>query len=753
MKSPIKRFKSWAKRKTVYDWVCISVVLITFIIVSVASFDSWPRLWQSAVYLWRCVSFYFVRVFTPREIEVAAPIYPILNGEGAADIISEMPTSYAEYVYLFRTWALSLINYDVFLSYFGKVLIFTLDIAQFVSYLPMILIFLFIFRKSTLSPDKDEEKGGETKALRRFRRVEEKLIMPARQWLGGLFTFLRKKENKRYIVSLFLVMAFGTDLLAAAVEIVSWYIYFVLSFNMQSFNVPMTTVLYAILPIIFALKTAGTVIVLFLIFLLLRHLDAIGILKNQQASNEEVLEVCGVAEMNMGPPRSGKTDSMSSKTIDGEKNFRNKYFDIIKEATIYFPEFPWDNLESWLVDKIQNHVLVNKAQVKNAIRKKWYDDFAQNFIDNVLKKPSSPDDWWGYNLRVYPSKRFDSAKFILLEDMVQAYGQAFFMYYCPKPLSIANYSIKYDFERKAGFFPLYNHDYFKLDLRDLSRTKYATNVNFDARRILVKKNPSHSEYWYINDGVVETYTEWDKERGNKDDHQGQKKMEMSANQINDGFNKSVKLAAHENTINAKTFAFIQTDTQREMSVNADYRDVNETKMTIKRKSKIMVALPFFDLEKAFYEWVMKKWAKRHFEYRNKRKIRSLPDYLETLVLTAITRYYFGLVVKYGYVSIDFTTERGGNSEMSGDRVLGQYYIIFLKMRAKTYNTAAYEELFDKNRLTATKGFYDAPMFKSYTASADELSQQESYFMDELFQNITGGYASGGNDWPPPAKND
>ena len=162
---------------------------------------------------------------------------------------------------------------------------------------------------------------------------------------------------------------------------------------------------------------------------------------------------------------------------------------------------------------------------------------------------------------------------------------------------------------------------------------------------------SEEDNRFIMDGQIEFVTEGDKERGNKDDHAGQSRDDYDANQLNDGYNTSLKLTRHEFRIDSTNFSYYITDLQRQNSINADIRETAEARWEINDRSDLQVTLRSFHWAYIFYNIIMNFFDDYYYTFRAKRKDKTLYNYLLLKVVSRFSNRYNRLIKLYGYETI------------------------------------------------------------------------------------------------------
>lgn len=669
----------------------------------------YPRIWRSVTYFGESIANLFRFGDNIRHLEP-----PNLDLKGY-----NLPFSFKSLLYDFKMISISLFNKDFALNYSISVIDLVIRILKFIIYIPLIVLIIYFLTKIILKEGKEED-DQESKALVKYKNFELKVIAPIKQWFKDFKNFLNHFYYYKVIYIVFFLILFR--IIPLTIDLFSTYLFILKTFNFEIIFKLLTSITIDILVILLTYNKLLLLIIGIWIAAKIRHHYGRKKLEKMQKVNEKAAADLAVATLVTGPIGSGKTMMMTSMAIDIEMQFRFQAFEIIKKYHHMFPKFPFDKFENSLITGFESGKIVNRAQIKTFIN----DMFAQ-FIAN----PGS-DSLWGYDYSQYPLIYHNGIRYIELPEALEAYGQAFYLYWAEKPLSFSNYSIRHQYER-SGYFPAYDYDYINSPKDLVYEGQFSSIANFDSRRILTHVNPYDTTKWYQMDGQVESYTEIDKERGNRDDHIGLDRRSTDANQRNDGFNKSIKVTRHEFTIDGRPFTKILFDSQREYSVNADLRESCEDRIRIKQRTDVKTTLPFLWVDYLICEPLVSKFEDYYYTFRSKRKDKTLYNYLLSKLVMPFYRHFTRLVNLYGYQQVHYRQEVGATAEESGKKSDKLYYFILQKMYADRYSTDCYSAFFDSERIKATSGFLNAPQYETTKASVDELSEQDSYWIDELKQ--------------------
>ncbi|MFA5485828.1 MAG: hypothetical protein WC275_01890 [Bacilli bacterium] len=638
-----------------------------------------------------------------------------------------IPKSISELIYSLRVFSVLLFNEDYFIISSFDLVNFLINTLKFIVWLPFLVVLIILIKAIVIRED-GSTIYEETKALTNYKKLELKYIIPIKNYFESWRIYLKYEARFTKLLFIILILIFyriGT----LAFDLMAWYLYFIRSFDFSSIVPLLTNALIEVLIFTIEYNLIYKIIPVVILIRFLRHKRARDIMSRMQYHNEEVAKSNGIITMFFGPPGIGKTKMNTSVSMDTEKMLRNQAYDIMKKYQTMFPDFSWARLRTYIDNGIKDRLFVNRAQLKAHLETKFFNAFDENVDDHIRTEFYNIFKYDLYNRKVV---HFDGIKYIDLFKAMSTYAESFFLYNSSKPLSFGNYSIRYQYTR-FGKFPVYNYDYINADKEQFIFDNNSHIINYNSRRLfeIVGDNNNSDEYRYIMDGHVEHNTEISSERGNRNDHKGQSKDDYGANQVNDGYNTSLKLSRHEYSIDGKPFVRVTYDLQRLGSLNLDLVETAETFIEIKGIAKVDVVLPSFEIDYLICNFVKERHERYMEEFLVRRNTGTLYNYLLDKIVAKFNHHWSKIKNMYGYEILEYVNK--SNSTMLSTELLGRnaYYILNQKMYADTYATDAYKEYFNSERLKATKGMYDAVQYETYTASVEELDQQNSFMINNL----------------------
>ena len=614
-----------------------------------------------------------------------------------------------------RLWA-TMDNFTGYLSFLGN-LLFTLCKAAIII-IPFVLIVYAWLKRYMNKENNDYDK--DSKPLKACKWLIAHTYSPVKYWLAGLWAFV--KEHKAYIIAWCCIWAFNFNAVAIVLEFLAYYFYFMVSFDVASIyrqvyklfldlSVPFTAIpvwLWVIIGLVLLDKFRKKIA-----YMRLNHYE----MRNRGFINARpiVYMVCGT----MGKK---KTTTITDMALSQEVMFRDKAFEKILENDLKFPFFPWINLENELRRAMEYHEVYNLATVRLFVAKKaarW-------------KKTQTRERLFNYDYERYGLEYDDKLKVVDVWEIVEIYAQLYFIYIIQSSLLIANYSVRVDgVLADLGNFPMWNTDFFKRDSRLLeSYSRHAHILDFDSLRLgrkVIENNVNANNFEF---GVV-IITEVGKERGNSLELSEKKKKDETTNQKNDLFNSWLKMVRHSATVDNFPFVRVITDEQRPESWGADARDLCEI-VHIRESGETRLAMPFFSLAELLYSWLFGKFAGLYYQYRFVRSDNTLSMFLLKAITAKINHYYTRIYNRFGYCRLRVQVESG---TQDGQLDENKYYIMSKKIYSKRFSTDCFSDFFTEKALRSPVGIDDLAEYVTEKATFTELSEQNSYFINDLLSGM------------------
>ena len=486
----------------------------------------------------------------------------------------------------------------------------------------------------------------------------------------------------------------------------------------------------------------GWIIVAVIAFDKFRKKIAYATLNHYEMKNRGFINARPIVYMVCGTMGKKKTTAITDMALSQEAMLRDKAFEKILENDLKFPNFPWVNLENAIKREMGRHTVYNLATVRKYIRhlsacfytarksKSVYKSIKRHLKKRYNLRYDSL--CFGYDYERYGVTYDDKLKITDIWETAETYAQLYFIYVIQSSLIISNYSVRTDgVLSDIGNFPLWNEDFFRRDSRFAeSYSRHAHIVDFDSLRLgrkVIEENINADSFEF---GVV-VITEVGKERGNSIELSEKKKKDETTNQKNDLFNSWLKMVRHSATVDNFPFVRVITDEQRPESWGADARDLCEI-VHIRESGETRLAMPFFSLAELLYDWFFGKFTGLYYEYRYNRADNTLSMYLLKGLTAFIRKYYGGIYNRFGYCRLSVEVESG---TQDGQAESNKYYLMSKKIYSKRFSTDCFSDFFTEKALRSPVGIDDLPEYSTEKATFDELSEQNSYFINDLLNGL------------------
>lgn len=735
--------KTIEKKKIDYRHIiCIAITLGCLAFAIFYFTGAWTRFLESCRDFGRSVLYYFQEIFyTDWDIvpSVTAPSKepwtPIFN----------LPPTWEEFVIQFKSYWQVLFTKENFSAYMVAVgdLMYYFSRFMLLLGMPLILTLVIMFRHYMNKQNNNYNKDSKMLTFHKWLCV--KVYNPVKLWIHNFIEFI--KANKIYWQLWLAIWLWNFNIIVVFIEFLAYYFYFVVCFDTKSIYLQ-TYKLFSDLttPIAFIPTIAWAFIGYWFICVLRKKIGYARLNHNERKNcgfiNERpiVLMVCGT----MGKK---KTTLITDMALSQEVMLKDKAFEKILENDLKFPHFPWINLENALKHAIKRHQIYNLATTRKYIKhlaSLFY--IGENVKDKQIYKSIQRHLRKRFNIRHdnlcfdYDFRRYglyfdDKLKVVDLWQVLETYAQLYFVYIIQSSLIISNYSIRTDnLIDDLGNFPLWNTDFFRKDSRLIdSYSRHSHIVDFDALRLgkkVIENNPQKDSFEF---GVV-NLTEVGKERKNNLELTDTKRKDEKANQKNDGFNDWLKMVRHSATVDMFPFVKVITDEQRPESWGADARDLCEI-VHIKSVSDFRLLMPFFTITELLCLYLFGKFENLYYQYRFNRSDNTLFMHLFKSLTAKFKHYYNGVYNTFGCCTCSLQVESGTQDGQLDDK---KYYLMSKKIYSKRFSTDCFSDFFTQKALKGKVGINDLIEYETEKASFEELTKQNSYFMNDLInkQNDT-----------------
>lgn len=710
--------------------ICIIITLI-FIALSLNFSNCFNRLFDGLKDLWNSFRFYFCELFEiEHEIEVSVVEIP----KSLEDVhLPFLPKNWETFLIKMEIYCCSLWNLETLFYYSEDVITFILNTSKLILIFSPLLIILYIQYQQTLQ-ENDKEKNSDSKPLKLYYKFEKTIILPIYKWLISFKNFLL--EKKYFLIIWCLIWALYFNFFTIIIEALSYYFYFVLSFDFLNLYIQIYKLLLDLVPIMEFIPPIGLIIISYIIYELWRRNLGYKILRHYELRNRGFINTLGQVSMTCGAMGTGKTTALTDMALSQAHMFRDKALELILLNDLKFPNFPYINFEKELKVAMEHHEIYNLATARLWVRKKKY-RFENSAINKRFikkkkyeyKKVYNKKKIFDYDYEKYGLIYNDNLKIINIFEMLENYAQEYFIYIINSSYLVSNFSIREDdILKDLGNFPIWHNDFFKTNPNIAEAySRHAHILDFDMLRLgkkIIENNIKANAFEF---GVI-VITEGGKERKNMLELKELKKNVDETNQKNDLFNMWLKMARHSATVDNFPFIKVMIDEQRPESMGADVRELCEKIVFIREKEETKNTLFLFGLDVIIYEFFESRFKDYYLKYRYYRSDNTLLLYLFKKIFVFIHNRYIKLKNTFGFNRLLIESEKGTLDNQFENH---KYYIMHKKIYSCRFATDAFSDFFVQKSLNSYMGLNDLQTYRNVKASLDELKIQNSYFINDL----------------------
>ena len=712
MRLKIKDLFSYIKKIDYRHYICVGITLI-FLSLAIFYFRyGLPRIIESFIDLFNSAKYYVSELF---DLNLSGKVTINDFTKQPFEMPWNLPKTWEEFKVLWKEYWQVFFTKENLVKYFD----FLSDVLYYLSKIlmiltPLIVLIIVIMNKSE---EQNNDYNMDSKALIWWKnKFEKKFYLPIKKWLKEFIIFIM--EHSFYYKLWLVIWMYNFNIFAMFIEFISYYLYFVSSFDLISIYIQVIKFLMDLNTMIEFIPRIGWNLITLGVINLIRRSIGYNKLNHMEFKDRGFINERPIVMMVNGTMGSKKTTFITDVALSQEIMLRNKAFEKILENDLKFPYFPWINLENSLKGAIKHNYVYNLATCK-----RWIENKKNKF----LKNPSMRNIFM-YDYQRYGTKYDDKLCITDIWDVLENYTKLYFVYIIESSLIISNYSIRVDnILEDIGNFPLWNIDLFKRNSRMIEAySRHAHILDFDMLRLGKKVLEQNKKADSFEFGVI-NITEIGKERGNAVELREIKKSDMTANQKNDLFNTWLKMIRHSATIDNFPFVKVITDDQRPESWGADARDLCEL-VYIEKCSEMKLAMPLFSLEDLVLNWLKDKFSNKYYDYRFNRADNTLKMYLLHGFIGKINKYVRGIYNTFGYYKVNGVVESGRQDGKAKDC---KYYLMFKKIYSRRFSTDCFSDFFIEKALRSKIGLDNLQEFKSVKASFEEMLLENSYFFQDL----------------------
>jgi hypothetical protein len=709
--------------------VCIVIIIASAVLGGVFFGQCYRRIWYALGDLWHSIIYYFAKLFLDLDPDVT-----VNNLKGV-----ELP----RLIILPENIELFIIK----LKIYGKMLITLESLNVYGNYISSLLLWLSYFILAAVpivciavvlggmyEKQVNNDYAQDTKPTHVARWIYERAYLPVKRRVCKFCKFVIK--NKRYWQICAAVWLFNINGVTIIIEVLAYYFYFAASLDFSTLYLQVYKLLLDISLPLYILPSWVLWITALILFDVWRRHKAQKIIDKYEEHDEDVVADLPLSSFAIGSQGTQKTTFITDLALTMQKYFRQTALDKMIKISLRFPDFPWILLEKNIQFLCDRHYVYNLKTMRD-----WINTLRHyHNIDGVNAKRAAArymrahrrynynNGMYGYDGTIYPTTYNDRLTVTDIFDAMQDYAQLYIIYCMISTLIVSNYGIRSDeVIDDKGNLPIVDNNFFKRNAAEnIKRSQYSIINNFDGQRLgnkMCKDNP------FVNAFELGIYaiTEIGKERGNKDDYEGLKKSDETANPKNDLIPLDTMLDRHKCTVDFFPFVRNIYDDQRDQNLNAREREP-VTVFAIQSSSDYKTPPVLFALDELLATFAGALYKKFYLIDRKNKGNNTLLKYVVDKIYNTINQHFIRITSKYSFSKVEFKVRC---ELVEGESQAVSYYLMKKKIHADRFNTAAYGGFYDYKYQNSTVGLNDCERYHSTTADIVELQKQNSYLINSL----------------------
>ena len=732
---------SSVKKHKLYHVICSSVTLLFFGLIALF-INCLPRIAESFRDFFFSLGYYVFDIFIPGENPILVRVADFSSWklvEPRWRPIRVFPYAWEEFKILLSNFGGLLLdkeNFGYYISFLGDNLYY---FSRFLLiFMPVVV--LLVMKLNSYTETRVNVRNVRSLQLKKYEKLKYNTVYPI---VAGVKDFVLFIKETGYYKVWIIVWLLYFNVFSIIVEAISFYLYFVVSFDFLNVYVQVLKLLEDLTPMIRFLPGIVWLIIGIMVYNHICRSMAFNRIYYYDRCNRGVLKDRGVVTTVYGEMGVGKTQLVTAMALTSEMQQWDMAFEILLEKDLMFPNFPWQSLRDEVKKQIDNRKIVDIPTAQRFARryKAFFEYIYNNYSpeewqekrkDYKKFKYLRPDYTFGYDYSKYPVTYNDELKITHLFEAIEDYACAYLVYTVKSTLIFANYSIRVDsIIEDLGNFPLRNNDFMQRDVRlQDSFSRHAKIIDMDMFRLGKKMLEDNPKARRLSFGTF-VISEVDKERKNQLELKEMKQKTDDVNQKNDLFNACLMMCRHACVIANRVFIRIICDLQRPEAWGAGGRELGEV-IYIREKSDISPTLPFFSpfwLLEGVFKWIKGKWESFHARYIYARSDDTLFAYLLKNTVHKVNNHYDKVNGLFGVFTLHLEIESG---RMEGEVKKAKWRIILKKDRSKRYSTDCLSSVFDSYKPN-TMHVDDFKEYATVMATMSEGQEQHSYFQNDIHE--------------------
>ena len=133
-----------------------------------------------------------------------------------------------------------------------------------------------------------------------------------------------------------------------------------------------------------------------------------------------------------------------------------------------------------------------------------------------------------------------------------------------------------------------------------------------------------------------------------------------------------------------------------------------------------------------HNWIFDKFAGSYYDYRFYCGDNTLAMHLFKGLAVRLHNYYVRTYNLFGYCILSGALESG---RQDGPVTIIKYYLMNKKIYSKRFSTDCFSDFFTEKVLNSCIGIADLEEYGTEKATFEELSKQNSYFVNDLLNGL------------------
>lgn len=314
----------------------LTIVLTTvFILLGVFVFRlSYYRSFEALIDLYGSFKYYFCVLFGLETDGIPS----VTDYSKIIDSVTILPSDVEGFKSNAGTYFTILISKENFLSWLGATGQKASVLAKVLTILlPCVLVLIIAIKR--LYAKGNNNYNVDTLPLRAFKKISAVTYQPTKRFVCGYIDFLQ--AHNWVCISWLVMWAFHLNLASIVIAFFAYYFYFAISFDFVGIYTQIVKLVRDLQPFFKFFPWWGLILIAYVLFERWRKKIALNKLRKYEAKNCGFINELPIVSMTCGSMGKKKTTLITDMTLSQEVMFRQKALEILQNADMKFPYFPW----------------------------------------------------------------------------------------------------------------------------------------------------------------------------------------------------------------------------------------------------------------------------------------------------------------------------------------------------------------------------------------------------------------------------